>query len=90
MDARLNLLEVHQSCEEAKSIKRGDFVKLAFADIMNEHPTERMWVLVEDIYIDGTFRGKLANDPVELYVFIMCGEDVLFKSGNILNIKRGR
>lgn len=45
-------------------IKVGEYAKLAFKHMDgSEGPTERMWVLIEEVYDQTRFRGLLSNHP---------------------------
>lgn len=90
-----NALKLHEeytdtfeisSKEEIDSLKINDLVKLIFTE-ENDNPEimpERMWVKITEINEDN-FKGILDNDPYYLKS-IKCGDEVVFKSENIIDI----
>lgn len=68
-------------------VRPGETVKLIFRFDSNDPKApsaERMWVLVEDICSDGTFRGRLDNEP--RYIADLRIEDPIeFKPCHIVN-----
>jgi hypothetical protein len=68
------------------SLKTGDIVKLIFrfeSDEPNMPVAERMWVMIEVINDDGTFVGKLDNDPFHIKD-IKAGNEVIFSREHII------
>lgn len=73
--------------ELIEKISVGEVVKLIFrfeSDDPEAPGAERMWVLVEEIRKDGTFKGRLDNDPK--YIQDLKSDDpVIFSACHIIN-----
>ncbi|MEJ7804897.1 MAG: DUF2185 domain-containing protein [Telluria sp.] len=70
------------------AIAPGAIVKLVFlfeSDNPENWRAERMWVSVDFVGPDGTFRGRLDNDP-RYIKDLQCGDVVLFDARHIINI----
>ena len=74
------------SDEVTDSLKPGDLIKLIFrfeSDEPDAPAAERMWVIIEAINKDGTFIGKLDNDPFHIKD-IKAGDEVRFSREHII------
>ena len=75
------------SAEIIARISPGEVVKLIFT-FTSEDPeapgAERMWVIVDEIRPDGTFRGRLDNEPRYINDLEL-GEEIIFAERHIIN-----
>lgn len=75
------------SAENIAKIAVGETVKLIFrfeSDDPQAPAAERMWVLVDEIGVDGRFKGRLDNDPAHIKD-LKAGDSIEFKACNIIN-----
>lgn len=72
------------SLQERKSLNLGDYAKLIFINLNSDFPSERIWVLITKIVVNG-YEGILSNDPL-FNENINNGDLIIFEYKHIINI----
>jgi hypothetical protein len=80
------------SMKVAASVEKGGFVKLVFIPIPSRgrDEFEMMWVKITSLLADGSYKGKLANDPkIFDKKLLASGTPVAFDEGHIVAVLVG-